>query len=125
MVPSPNFSEFQNELYLAFKTDIEACLYADINPQTLYNYCKDHPEYLEYKETLKKTPNIKAKLNLVKSINSWDVTDSKRRVERKSRDEFSLKTVEEIDWNISIKWDFNFKDKTQQELMEMIQEQMK
>ena len=78
-------------------TDEEACLYSDISKQTLYNYCEKNPKFLTKKELLKNKPKIKAKLNLLNAINSNDLDTSKWYLERKSRDEFSLKT--EIDNN--------------------------
>lgn len=85
-------------------TDEEASLYADISPATLYRYIEDNPEFWERKDILKKQPNIKAKLNWIKKLESEDYQASKEWLERKSRDEFSLK--QEIDntisWNLCI-----------------------
>jgi hypothetical protein len=89
-------------------TDVEASLYANISPATLYRYCEEHPEFWERKETLKKQPNIQAKLNWIKKIESSDYQASKEWLERKSKDEFSLK--QETDnknnntWDLTIKW---------------------
>lgn len=76
-------------------TDVEACLYADISPQTLYNYCKRKPKFLERKEELKNRPKLRAKMNIVKSLESNDLKTSKWYLERKSRDEFGIKDQEE------------------------------
>lgn len=85
-------------------TDEEACLYAWISKNTLYRYIEKNPEFWNQKELLKKSPNLKAKLNWINKINSNDYTASKDWLERKSRDEFSLK--QEIDnkmeWEIKI-----------------------
>jgi hypothetical protein len=72
-------------------SDREACLIADINPQTLYNYCNDNPEFFERKELLKEQVKTKAKLNVAEAINNNDVDLSKWYLERKSKDEFSTK----------------------------------
>lgn len=72
-------------------TDTEASLYANISPATLYRYIEANPEFWERKETLKRQPNIKAKLNWIKKLESEDYQASKEWLERKSRDEFSLK----------------------------------
>lgn len=69
-----------------------------IAEQTLYNYCKGHKEFLGRKELLKEQPKIKAKMNIVKNINKEDKDTSKWYLERKSKDEFSLK--QELDTNI-------------------------
>lgn len=73
-------------------TDTEASLYANISPATLYRYIESNPEFWERKETLKKQPNIQAKLNWYKKLETEDYQASKEWLERKSRDEFSLKT---------------------------------
>ena len=44
-------------------TDVEACFIANISPATLYNYQKEHPEYLERKEALKSQSKYQAKAN--------------------------------------------------------------
>jgi len=80
-------------------TDVEASLYANISPATLYRYIDANPEFWERKETLKKQPNIQAKLNWYKKIESEDYNASKDWLERKSRDEFSLK--QEVDNKLS------------------------
>ncbi len=72
-------------------TDEEACLYADIAPKTLYRYIENNEEFWQQKEALKKSPNIRAKLNWVKKMEEEDYWASKDWLERKSKDEFSLK----------------------------------
>jgi len=83
------------EAFMKGFTDVEACLYVGIAPATLYNYCNDNPKFLEEKEYLKEQPKIKAKLNLEDAIQNGDKDISKWYLERKSRNEFSLK--QEID----------------------------
>lgn len=82
-------------------SDEEACLVAQIDPQTLYNYCKKHPNYSSKKELLKNSPKIVARRNIVKDLNDGDVKTSKWYMERKAKDEFSnrqeLKDVTEED----------------------------
>lgn len=74
-------------------TDEEACIYANISPKTLYNYWEKFPEFLQQKEILKKKPNLKAKMNKVKAVNEGNLQESWWWLERKSKDEFSTKTV--------------------------------
>lgn len=73
-------------------SDREACLYADIWPSTLYEYCENHPEFSERKELLKEQVKMQAKLNLASSISSGDEKASEWYLERKAKDEFSTKT---------------------------------
>lgn len=51
-------------------SDAEACLYAEIAPATLYNYCKKHPEFLERKEQLKRNPLLLARHSRNKGMKS-------------------------------------------------------
>ncbi len=86
-------------------TDEECCLYADIHPATLYRYIEKNPAFWERKERLKKKPNIQAKVNWIKKINASDYQASKEWLERKSRDEFSLKTIWEDTVTVNLLWD--------------------
>lgn len=70
-------------------SDIEACLFADIAPATLYAYCQKHTEFSERKERLKEKPKMQAKINVVNAMLGNDVTTSKWYLERKAKDEFS------------------------------------
>ena len=85
-------------------TDNEACLYAEISKDSLYDYCKKYPKFSERKELLKDQPKLKAKLNIHTKLEEWDDFNSRWYLERKSKDEFSLK--QEIDtkhsWEIKI-----------------------
>jgi len=100
--PTVMTEETVNKLLTAFAysfSDQEACLYAWISKQTLYDYCKRFPEFSDQKEELKKKPNIKAKMNWIEKINNKDYQASKEWLERKSKDEFSLK--QEVDQNLN------------------------
>lgn len=92
-------------------TDNEACLYAEITKQTLYNYWKEHPEFLDRKEILKDQPKMKAKINITNSINWGDANDSKWYLERKAKDEFSIKTEVESNSKVELKADISAVDK--------------
>ena len=84
-------------------TDEEASLYAWISKKTLYEYCKVNTEFSDQKEQLKKHPCLKAKMNKVKAINEGNLHESWWWLERKSRDEFSLKIETENKTELSIK----------------------
>jgi hypothetical protein len=49
-------------------TDLEACYYADITKQTLYNYCESKPGFLDRKETLKQRPIYLARKVIIKAL---------------------------------------------------------
>lgn len=44
------------EAFLMGCSDAEACFFADISKQTLYNYQEKHPEFVDRKERLKSNP---------------------------------------------------------------------
>lgn len=60
------------EGFLYGLTDEQACLYVDIHPDTLYEYCKENPKFSERKEILKNQPKIDAKITLAKSLRPHD-----------------------------------------------------
>lgn len=73
-------------------TDLEACFYAGISKDALYDYQVKHPEFTERKEGLKNNLKLIAKNVLGKSIQGGNETDAKWYLERKCKDEFGLKT---------------------------------
>lgn len=56
------------EVFAIGGTDEEACFYADISKQTLYNYQKEFPEFVDRKEALKERPILKARQTVVKAL---------------------------------------------------------
>lgn len=76
-------------------SDKEACLWADIAEKTLYNYQEKYPEFVQRKEQLKETPVMKARKSVVNSLTN-DPKLALQFLERKKKDEFSLKTESEI-----------------------------
>ena len=69
----------------------EACLFAGITKPTLYTYFKENPDYRERVDTLRHHPKLKARFNIVKEIEDGKVETSKWYLERKAKDEFSLR----------------------------------
>lgn len=86
------------EAFLLGCTDLEACLVANINKATLYRYQDEHPEFVEEKEMLKKTPTLKARTTVVKDI-ATNPDLALKYLERKEKDEFSSKS--EINTNLT------------------------
>ena len=69
----------------------ECCHYADISRQAFYDYLEKNPDFTDRIEELKSNPSTKAKLNVVEAIENGDTDLSKWWLERKNKDEFSLK----------------------------------
>ena len=91
------------EGFAMWMTDIEACLYANISKPSLYKYCEKNTEFTDRKETLKNNLKMIAKTNLNKSIKDWDMLDTKWYLERKAKDEFSLRTEVEQNSTVDMK----------------------
>ena len=87
--------------------DEEAALYCWVWVRTIYDYCSKNPDFWELKELLKNKPKIKAKMNLLKAINNEDLEISKWYLERKSKNEFSLKN--EVENNTNLNWEIIIK----------------
>lgn len=76
-------------------TDIEACLWADIAPATLYKYQDKHPEFVERKESLKEKPVLLARKSVVTRLER-DPRLSMDYLSRKKKDEFSQKSETDL-----------------------------
>lgn len=72
-------------------TDGEACFYADISHQTLYNYQKKNPGFIERKQALKKRPILLARQSVVEGLKGNPELALKF-LERKLKKEFSTRT---------------------------------
>ena len=72
-----------------------ACIWADINQDTYFEYCKKHPNFSDQCKTLQQKPLIKSILVINKALNEGDVSTAKWYAERKAKEEFSLKTETE------------------------------
>ncbi|EPM7558084.1 hypothetical protein ACTPL8_000436 [Enterococcus faecium] len=69
--PTKMTDDVVNKLEFAFMrglSDQEACLYAGISKQTLYNYQESHPEFIDQKAAFKSNVKMHAKLNLAKEV---------------------------------------------------------
>lgn len=71
-------------------TDKEACAYANIGMQTLYNYQIANPEFVDRKEALKEKPFIKARKTIIDSLN--DPHHAQWFMERKRKHEFAQRS---------------------------------
>lgn len=74
-----------NKLEEAFAmgcTDLEACFYADISRQTLYNYQESHPEFIDRKERLKRRPVLLARKVVVEALLDNDRASAHKVLER-------------------------------------------
>lgn len=84
-------------------TDSQACIFAGVSKDALYYYISKNPSFHDRKESLKKRVDIKAKTKLIEAINEGDVSSAKWWLERKCKDEFSLKTETELSGEVKSK----------------------
>lgn len=77
-------------------SDIEACLWADIAPATLYQYQEKNPAFTERKASLKETPVLLSRKTVVNAIKKGDRVTAMQYLERKKKDEFSTKSETDI-----------------------------
>ncbi len=73
-------------------TDNEACIWANINPSSLYDYQLLHPEFTKRKELLKETPNLKARQVINLALGQKDKQAAQWWLERKRKEEFSIRS---------------------------------
>ena len=72
-------------------TDMEACFFANIGKSALYNYQKEHPEFMERKEALKEKMIFAARTVIANSLADNDKDTAKWLLERKRKQEFSTR----------------------------------
>ena len=92
--PTSMTDDIVNKLEYGFMKGLnttECCNYANISRQTFYNYVEKNPEFMDRIEELKSNPSTRAKLNVVEAIENGDTDLSKWWLERRNKDEFSLK----------------------------------
>lgn len=78
-------------------SDLEACLYADISKQSLYDYQAKYPEFADRKAMLKEKLILKARTVVADALNNKDENTAKWYLERKKKDEFSTKVENETE----------------------------
>lgn len=100
-VMTPEVVKKLEEAFLLGCTDLEACLFADISKQTLYNYQEAHPEFVDRKEKLKENPVFLARSSVVRSMQE-DGDLALKYLERKKKDEFSVKTQQEHSGELTV-----------------------
>lgn len=77
-------------------SDLQACFLADISSQTLYNYQKEHPDFIERKQKLKDMIAYRAKLRINEAIDGEEKPETaKWYLERKDK-EFKAKSETDI-----------------------------
>jgi hypothetical protein len=75
-------------------TDTEATLFANISMAALYDFQNKYPEFVERKRKLKESLTLRSRLNVAQAINAQtnpDIDLSKWYLERKRKEEFSLR----------------------------------
>lgn len=84
------------EAFLVGATDVQACFYAGISKQTLYNYQEKNPEFIDRKEALKANTSLKAKMVISKAIDAGSEAEAKWHLERKEKKEYSTQNNQQF-----------------------------
>ena len=69
----------------------ECCEFAGIGRTAFYDYLKENPEFANKIEVLQSHPAMRAKINIADRLEKGDIELSQWYLERKCRDEFSIK----------------------------------
>jgi len=78
------------QAFLMGCTDVEACLYADVAPSTMYLYASNNPEFSERKETLKQNPVMKARGVILDLLEDGDSNTAHKVIDRKEGSKLAL-----------------------------------
>jgi hypothetical protein len=90
-VMTPEVIAKLEEAFSNAMTDNQACFLAGISHDSLDKYVKKNPSFGVRKELLKKSVDITAKKTLVGAVNGGDLPSVKFWLERKCKDEFSVR----------------------------------
>ncbi len=91
------------KLELGFRAGLnktECCEFAGISRTALYDYIDRTPGFADKIEELRSHPSAQAKLNISLRIDKGDIELSQWYLERKNRDEFSLK--QQVDTTVTV-----------------------
>lgn len=94
-VMTPETIEKLEQAFLYGATDKEACLVAGISPAALYQYQEKNPKFTERKALLKEMPVYQAREAVIKAFRR-DPNLALKYLERKKKDEFSLRTETDV-----------------------------
>ena len=75
-------------------TDLEACCFANISKDALYDYCNKNPKFSERKEVLKNHPVMKARRVVVEALEDDDINTAHKVIDRKEGQKITQTTVE-------------------------------
>jgi hypothetical protein len=92
--PTVMTDEVVRKLEWAFSigcSDAEACFFAGISKQTLYDYQERNPEYVDRKALLKEKMVLKARTVIANALNNEDKDMARWFLERKRKQEFSTR----------------------------------
>lgn len=64
-------------------TDEQSCYFCQISTDALYKYQRENPEFIKEKEILKESITMQARVNVWRSIKTWNVWDSWKWLEKK------------------------------------------
>ena len=90
------------EAYLMGCTDREACLFADIHPDTLYAFQHQNEEYSEQKRVWQSNPVLRARMAVMEFL-QFDAKLAMRYLERRLPEEFGTRKEPDLSYKESQK----------------------
>ena len=87
---TPSTVKKLEEAFLLGCTDEEACLFADISKQTLYNYQEKNPEFIDRKSVLKSNPFMMSRQVLIEALENKDTHTAHKIIDRKEGSKVAL-----------------------------------
>lgn len=88
---TPAMVEKLTKYFMQGHTRIEACILAGIHKATLINYCKKNPDFSSLIDELRQKPAAIARNIINSELKKGDKEVAKWYLERKKKDEFSLR----------------------------------
>lgn len=93
------------EAFLMGCTDLEACLFADISKQTLYNYQEKYPEFVDRKQALKQNPVRLARGVILGALENKDIHTAHKVIDRKEGSKVAITgadggPIQTVEWII-------------------------
>lgn len=88
---TPAVAEKLRQAFEIAATDLEACRFAGISAEALYNHQRKYPEFVKYKEWLKETPDLAAR-NVVARAAQTSLGAAQWWLERRKKAEFSTRS---------------------------------
>lgn len=118
-VMTPEMIDKFKQAFSMWFSDKEAMLFCWVKESTFYEFCSKNKDFAELKEILKDKPKMNAKAVIAHKIESGDDYNARWHLERKVKDEFSIRTENE-NKNTNLNLDKDINDMDDKDLLDII-----